>query len=246
MDSKHSAPLIESEAPQPTNSGDAEFQFVINDDQRNPSNTRTIRSHVMRQSWRQRKKQQTPGNVIRSTGILAPKVIHTTGRIKAGGVQTGEKYSTPSEADPVPHVYVLMPPSPDVPANKDWGSAFNDTPSSDANDIESLLAATGESNALATNMCRENQDRNSDTRCSGTPTNSSPRSVLASTMMMDTFAPFPVEFLPEHQELVHYCKFALVILVNHLASVPTTLINNLALSKRAWSISQNNVRTLQV
>jgi hypothetical protein len=232
MDSKHSAPLIESEAPQPTNSGDVEFQFVINDDQRNPSNNRTIRSHIMRQSWRQRKKQ-TPVKVIRRTGILAPKVIHATGRIKVDGVQTGDKYSTPSEMDPVPHVYVLVPPSPDVSANKDWGSAFNDTLSSDANDIESLLATTGESNALGTSMCRENQDRNSDTRCSGTLTNPSPWSVLASTMMMDTFATFPVEFLPEHQELVHYCKFALVILANHLASVSTALINNLALSKRA-------------
>jgi hypothetical protein len=244
MDSKHSAPLIESEAPQPTNSEDVKFQFVINDDQRNPSNNRMIRSHIMRQSWRQRKKQ-TPAKVIRGTGILAPKVIHATGRVKADGVQTGDKYNTPSETGSVPNVYVLMPPSPES-ANKDWGSAFNDTLSSDANDIESLLAATGESNAPGTNMCRENQDRNSDTRCSGTPTNPSPWSVLASTMMMDTFATFPVEFLPEHQELLHYCKFALVILANHLASVSTNLINNLALSKRAWSISQINVRTLQV
>jgi hypothetical protein len=199
MDSKHSTPPVESEAPQPTGPGAVEFQFVINDKQRSPSNPRTIRSHVMRQWWRQQRNNRKPSKVVPVTRTLAPKDIHATGSIEADGVQTGDAYSTPSEKDSVPHVYVLMPPPPDVSANKDWARTFNDTLSSDANDIESLLADTGDSNALVTNLYRENQDRNSDTRCPGTPTNPSPWTVLASTMIMDTFATFPVEFHPEHQ-----------------------------------------------
>jgi hypothetical protein len=241
MDSKHSTLPIESKAPQSTISGPVTFKFLNYDDQRNPLNDRAIRSHVMRQSWQQRKKQ-TLRKVVSGARILAPKDIHATGSIKADGVQAGDTYSTRSEMDPVPHVYILMPPSPAVSGKKDRSSAFNDRLSSDENDIESLLAGRDESSTLGVNMCRENQDRNSDTRCLDAPANPSPWNVLVSTMIMDTFATFPVEFLPGHQDLIQYCKFP----VNHLISMFTTLNNSLALSKRAWSISQNKVRTLKI
>ena len=219
MDSKHPIPLIDSDALQQTDSGYVEFKFVISD-QRTPSNTRTIRSHVMRQSWQQRKKQK-PGKVVPSTRILAPKDIHTTGTVNVEGVQADDTYSTPSEMDPISYSYLQMPPPPDSSANEDWDSTFNNGQSGNTNGTESLLA------------CWENQDHNSDTRCSGIPANPSPWDVLVSTMVMDTFATFPVQFFPEYQDLIYYCKFP----INHLPSMSTILNNSLTLSKRAWFIS---------
>lgn len=157
------------------------------------SKGRTIRKFASKTSW-QRRKCQLKEDALRSTRalppLLAPKKSPATKKVE----------SYPELEDPM--IEDQNDHEDDLLLGDDAAGPYEHLRlATESNEVESWDPVIQDSNAPVSG-------KQKDTSPNPEPVIiQSPWSGLESTMILDSFATYPVEILPEHQNMIHRCEF---------------------------------------